>query len=68
MIQYFVKYSLNGQSSLINYTAAVDVNPGSSAANSFSLIAHEVVKHHNRSLQNRISVYDVVIMCLTKLN
>lgn len=68
MNQYFVKYSLNGQSKLNQFVCAVDVEQKSSARISTNEILIAVVLIHNIAQGVIILKDDIVIEVLTRLN
>lgn len=68
MNQYFVKYSLNGKSKLLQFTCHVDAEPKKTAQASSDEILLAVCKIHNASFKNKIYTDDVVIEVLTRLN
>ena len=68
MKQYFVKYSLNHTSHLVQFSCAIDVEGKDTADNSASEILNKIAESHLSNHGSKVLYSDIILSVLTRLN
>ena len=73
MKQFFVKYCIGN--ALVQFSTVMDIIPGKSASETYSVILRKIKDDHNKCVKDEIKGYftyitteDIIILVLTQLN